>query len=107
MTTKIETHDQHLEPRPGSNFRCLFLKGRRIRAVVVDEFLIYERSVVVPNSPHNHLSTDNGARKLVERDFQFTSDPGSDREARFALVLLQIREVSLGHMGTGRQVGLS
>jgi len=37
MTTKIETHYQHLEPRPGSNYRQLFLKGRRIRAAVVDE----------------------------------------------------------------------
>jgi uncharacterized protein (DUF433 family) len=37
MTTKIEKHYQHLEPRPGSNYRQLFLKGRRIRAAVVDE----------------------------------------------------------------------
>ena len=28
---------QHLELRPGSNYRQLFLKGRRIRAAVVDE----------------------------------------------------------------------
>ena len=28
---------QHLEPRPGSNYRQLFLKGRRIRAAVVYE----------------------------------------------------------------------
>jgi uncharacterized protein (DUF433 family) len=37
MTTKTETQYQHLEPRPGSNYRQLFLKGRRIRAAVVDE----------------------------------------------------------------------
>ena len=37
MTTKIETQYQHLEPRPGSNYRQFFLKGRRIRAAVVDE----------------------------------------------------------------------
>jgi uncharacterized protein (DUF433 family) len=37
MTTKIETQYQHLEPRPGSNYRTLFLKGRRIRAAVVYE----------------------------------------------------------------------
>ena len=37
MTTKTETHYQHLEPCPGSNYRQLFLKGRRIRAAVVDE----------------------------------------------------------------------
>ena len=36
MTTKTENHYQHLEPRPGSNYRTLFLKGRRIRAAVVD-----------------------------------------------------------------------
>jgi uncharacterized protein (DUF433 family) len=37
MTPKTETQYQHLEPRPGSNYRSLFLKGRRIRTVVVDE----------------------------------------------------------------------
>jgi uncharacterized protein (DUF433 family) len=37
MTTRAETPYQHLEPRPGSNYRQLFLKGRRIRAAVVDE----------------------------------------------------------------------
>ena len=37
MTIKSQTQYQHLEPRPGSNYRQLFLEGRRIRAVVVDE----------------------------------------------------------------------
>jgi hypothetical protein len=37
MTTKAELQYQHLEPRPGSNYRTLFLKGRRIRAAVVYE----------------------------------------------------------------------
>jgi uncharacterized protein (DUF433 family) len=37
MTTKTGTQYQHLEPRPGSNYRQLFLKGRWIRAAVVDE----------------------------------------------------------------------
>jgi uncharacterized protein (DUF433 family) len=37
MTTTTETQYQHLEPRPGSNYRQLFIKGRRIRAAVVDE----------------------------------------------------------------------
>jgi uncharacterized protein (DUF433 family) len=37
MMTKAETQYQHLEPRPGSNYRQLWLKGRRIRAAVVDE----------------------------------------------------------------------
>ena len=36
MTPKTETQYQHLEPRPGSNYRQLFLKGRRIRAAVVE-----------------------------------------------------------------------
>jgi hypothetical protein len=36
MTTKTEKQYQHLEPRPGSNYRTLFLKDRRIRAAVVD-----------------------------------------------------------------------
>ena len=27
MTTKAETQYQHLEPRPGSNYRQLFLRG--------------------------------------------------------------------------------
>ncbi len=31
------TRYEHLEPRPGSNYRQLFLKGRRIRAAVVYE----------------------------------------------------------------------
>src|SRR4051794_20121715 len=37
MTTQARTQYQHLEPRPGSNYRQFFLKGRRIRAAVVDE----------------------------------------------------------------------
>lgn len=37
MTTKPETRYQHLEPRPGSNYRQLFLKSRRIRAAIVDQ----------------------------------------------------------------------
>ena len=37
MTTRTETQYQHLEPRPGSNYRQLYLKGRRIRAAVVYE----------------------------------------------------------------------
>jgi len=37
MTTKTQTQYKHLESRPGSNYRQLFLKNRRIRAAVVDE----------------------------------------------------------------------
>jgi hypothetical protein len=37
MTTKTETQYQHLESRPGSNYRQLWLKGRRNRAAVVYE----------------------------------------------------------------------
>ena len=38
-TAKHPSARQHLEPRPGSNYRQLFLKGRRIRAAVVDEVI--------------------------------------------------------------------
>jgi uncharacterized protein (DUF433 family) len=37
MATDSEVRYQHLEARPGSNYRGLFLKGRRIRAAVVYE----------------------------------------------------------------------
>ena len=37
MTPSTATEYRHLEPRPGSNYRQLFLKGRRIRAAVVHE----------------------------------------------------------------------
>ena len=37
MAATIATRYQHLEPRPGSNYRQLFLKNRRIRAAVVYE----------------------------------------------------------------------
>jgi hypothetical protein len=36
-TNTTATQYQHLEPRPGSNYRQLWLKGRRIRAAVVYE----------------------------------------------------------------------
>jgi uncharacterized protein (DUF433 family) len=36
-TTTTSTQYQHLELRSGSNYRQMFLKGRRIRAAVVDE----------------------------------------------------------------------
>ena len=37
MATESQPQYQHLEARPGSNYRQLWLKGRRIRAAVVDE----------------------------------------------------------------------
>jgi uncharacterized protein (DUF433 family) len=37
MATSTATQYQHLEPRPGSNYRQLFVKDRRIRAAVVYE----------------------------------------------------------------------
>src|SRR5262249_12903281 len=37
MPTSTATQYQHLEPRPGSNYRQWFVKGRRIRAAVVYE----------------------------------------------------------------------
>ena len=36
-TTATATQYEQLEPRPGSNYRQMFLRGRRIRAAVVDE----------------------------------------------------------------------
>jgi uncharacterized protein (DUF433 family) len=35
--SKTEKQYEHLEPRPGSNYRTLWIKGRKIRATVVDE----------------------------------------------------------------------
>ena len=35
MSTNTETQYKHLEPRPGSNYRQWFIKGRKIRAAVV------------------------------------------------------------------------
>jgi uncharacterized protein (DUF433 family) len=37
MSTDAQPQYQHLEARPGSNYRQLWLKGRRIRTAVVDE----------------------------------------------------------------------
>lgn len=37
MAISASTQYQHLEPRPGSSYRQLFLKGHRIRAAVVYE----------------------------------------------------------------------
>ncbi len=37
MARSTATQYQHLEPRPGSSYRQLFIKGRRIRAAVVHE----------------------------------------------------------------------
>ncbi len=37
METSTAMQYQHLEPRSGSSYRQLFLKGRRIRAAVVYE----------------------------------------------------------------------
>jgi hypothetical protein len=35
--SNTEKQYQHLQYRPGSNYRTLWIKGRRIRATVVDE----------------------------------------------------------------------
>jgi hypothetical protein len=37
MTTKTAAEYRYLEPRPGSNYRQLFLRGRRMRAAMVEE----------------------------------------------------------------------
>jgi hypothetical protein len=63
----------------------------------------------IPDPPAIHSRNRlgrHGAGQLVERDLQLTGDPGGDRDARFALVLLEIGEVGLGYVSTGRQVGL-
>jgi uncharacterized protein (DUF433 family) len=39
MMSQTEKHYKHLEARPGSNYRTLWIKGRRIRATVVDEVI--------------------------------------------------------------------
>jgi uncharacterized protein (DUF433 family) len=38
-TTKTDPTYQHLEYRPGSNYREMWLKGRRIRASVVHDWI--------------------------------------------------------------------
>jgi uncharacterized protein (DUF433 family) len=43
-----ETQNQHLERRPGSNHKQLWIKGRRIRAIVVERAI---RSLENPMSP--------------------------------------------------------
>lgn len=37
MNALSATHYRFLEPRPGSSYRQLFIKGRRIRAAIVHE----------------------------------------------------------------------
>jgi hypothetical protein len=37
MPSELRRESQNLEPRPGSNYRRLFVKDRRIRAAVVYE----------------------------------------------------------------------
>jgi uncharacterized protein (DUF433 family) len=39
MSTSSERQYKHLEARPGSKYRALWLKGRRIRAAVVWEYV--------------------------------------------------------------------
>ncbi len=52
MTTV--TQYQFLEPRPGSNYRQLFLKGRRIRAAVVYEAVHGPDSYSPEEFAHNY-----------------------------------------------------
>ena len=44
-TAATATQYEHLEPRPGSNYRQMFLKGRRIRAAGVDETINFSHPV--------------------------------------------------------------
>src|SRR3954464_11816252 len=96
MTTGTRTQYQHLEPRPGSNYRQLFLKGRRIRAAVVYEAIHgpdpytpeeFARDYQVPLEAV-HEALDYAARELPlieqERDREATDvrARGLDRPPR-------------------------
>jgi hypothetical protein len=50
MTTSTATQYQYLEPRPGTNYCQLFLKGRRIRAAVVHEAVPGPATPIRPRS---------------------------------------------------------
>ncbi|HWE35229.1 MAG TPA: hypothetical protein VG406_01555 [Isosphaeraceae bacterium] len=39
MSTVDEHRYKYLDPRPGSNYRQLWVKGRRIRAIVIDGYI--------------------------------------------------------------------
>jgi hypothetical protein len=39
MSTVDDHHYKYLQPRPGSNYRQLWVKGRRIRAIVIDGYI--------------------------------------------------------------------
>ena len=43
MATSTVTQYEHLEPRPGSNYRQLFLKGRRIHVANILPLIEAER----------------------------------------------------------------
>ena len=49
----LETEYKHLEARPGSNYRQLFVKGRRIRAGVV-----YRRTINVEHLTPQEVAAD-------------------------------------------------
>jgi uncharacterized protein (DUF433 family) len=78
MTIKTETQYRHLEPRPGSNYRQFFLKGRRIRAAVVDEAIhgpdpftpgeFAEEYQVPMEAVLEALDYVNQNRQLIERE---------------------------------------
>src|SRR2546423_8453137 len=54
MTIEPQPQYQHLEARPGSNYRQLWLKGRRIRAAVVDEHVRSSDPTTPQQSPAGH-----------------------------------------------------
>ena len=51
MSTKTEPQYEHLEPRPGSNYRQLFLKGRRSEP----RWLTRSSTVLIPAPLKNSL----------------------------------------------------
>jgi|SRR5262249_6755274 len=77
-TTTTQTTYQHLEYRPGSNYREMFLKGRRIRASVVDGWIHgpdpitpeeFARDFQVPlEAVHEALDYVARNRALIEQD---------------------------------------
>ena len=79
-TSANDNQYEHLEVRSGSNYRQMFLKGRRIRAAVVDETI---------NGPDPYTSEE------FARDFHITLEAvheALDYVARNRLLIEQERD---------------
>ena len=83
MMTSTATQYQHLEPRPGSNYRQLFLKDRRIRAAVVHEAVHGPD----PSTPEEFARDYGVSLEAVREALDYVSknlpliEPERDREA--------------------------